>query len=69
MRLVVDSERCQGHNRCAVLAPDLFEIDDFGYAHAIGDRDLAPGQVERAQRAEAECPESAILVLIDDRAT
>ena len=28
MRVHVDQEKCQGHNRCVALAPDLFEVDD-----------------------------------------
>ena len=30
MRVKVNSELCQGHNRCYALAPDLFDVDDFG---------------------------------------
>ncbi len=34
MRVAVDPDRCQGHNRCHALAPALFDIDDYGYATA-----------------------------------
>ena len=37
MRITVDSEKCQGHNRCYSLAPELFDVDDYGYATEIGD--------------------------------
>ena len=33
MRVHVDSEKCQGHNRCYALAPELFDVDDLAYAH------------------------------------
>jgi len=61
MKIVVDPERCQGHNRCHALAPALFEIDDYGYATA------APGVVDpdlesAARLAAANCPEAAIAV-------
>ena len=61
MKIVVDPERCQGHNRCHALAPTLFEIDDLGYATA------APGPVDAdlesaARLAAANCPEAAIAV-------
>lgn len=32
MKIHIESATCQGHNRCAALAPDLFDIDDNGYA-------------------------------------
>ena len=28
----VIAEKCQGHNRCYALAPELFDVDDLGYA-------------------------------------
>lgn len=42
MRITVDSEKCQGHNRCYSLAPELFDVDDYGYATEIGDGQVAP---------------------------
>ncbi len=43
MKITVDTDRCQGHNRCHTLAPDLFDIDDLGYATASAAGDLSPG--------------------------
>ena len=28
MRIKVDTEKCQGHNRCYSLAPELFDIEN-----------------------------------------
>lgn len=64
-RLVVDPERCQGHNRCHALAPYLFAIDDLGFASAATDRVPAEA-LEQARLAVRNCPEFAIrLVRID----
>jgi ferredoxin len=60
MKITVDTDRCQGHNRCHALAPDLFDIDDLGYATASTTRDLSPSDEPRAQLAAANCPEHAI---------
>ena len=30
MRIRVDPDKCQGHNRCKALAPELFVLDRFG---------------------------------------
>lgn len=60
MRVRVNRERCQGHNRCYALAPDLFDVDELGYAGAIGDGQVAPDREEQARLAVANCPEHAI---------
>jgi ferredoxin len=30
MKIRVDPEKCQCHNRCKALAPELFVLDRFG---------------------------------------
>jgi ferredoxin len=60
VRVHVDQEKCQGHNRCYSLAPELFDVDDYGTAHEIGDGTVAPALEERARLAAANCPEYAI---------
>ncbi len=60
MRVQVDPERCQGHNRCYALAPELFDVDEYGLASAR-DEGMVPGELEdKARLAEANCPEFAI---------
>ncbi len=59
-RLLVDSDKCQGHNRCRLHIPDLIEIDDLGFAHAKGDGLVPPAQAEKARLAVRNCPEYAL---------
>jgi ferredoxin len=66
MRIHVEEEKCQGHNRCFVVAGELFELDDFGYAHEVGDGKVPPDQEENARRAVANCPEKAIQLFEDE---
>ena len=33
MRVRVDPDKCQGHNRCIVVAPEVFTADELGYSH------------------------------------
>ena len=42
MRIKVDSEKCEGHNRCYSIAPELFDVDDYGYATEKGDGTVPP---------------------------
>ena len=62
MRVEVDAEKCQGHNRCFALAPELFDVDDYGTAIVIGDGTVAPDLADKARLAAANCPEFAITV-------
>ena len=62
MRIHVDAEKCQGHNRCYALAPELFDVDDYGNAVVIGDGTVSPDLEEKARLAVANCPEFAITI-------
>jgi ferredoxin len=56
----VDPDRCQGHNRCKAVAPELFEVDGLGNGRAAGDGSVAPGLEGKAWRARDNCPEGAV---------
>jgi ferredoxin len=59
LRVRVDPERCVGHGRCYVLAPEIFGEDERG--HCRIDRRDVPAEHEAAARLGAEsCPEGAI---------
>jgi ferredoxin len=62
LRIHVDQDRCQGHARCKSLASELFELDEFGNAHEIGDGIVPKGLEDKAWLAQANCPEMAIEV-------
>ena len=62
MRVAVNTELCQGHNRCYALAPELFDVDDYGTAMVIGDGEVPSELEEKARLAAANCPEYAITV-------
>ena len=42
MKVHVDPDKCQGHNRCYAIAPELFDVDDLGQSHEIGDGEVPP---------------------------
>jgi ferredoxin len=62
MRVSIDAEKCQGHNRCYALAPELFDVDDYGQAVVIGDGDVPADLVDKARLALVNCPEFAITI-------
>lgn len=62
MKIAVDAQRCQGHARCYAIAPELFDIDDYGNATALNDGEVPAELESRARLAIANCPELAIRV-------
>jgi ferredoxin len=66
VKLRVDSDRCQGHTLCSMIAPDSFVLDDIeGHASAISE-EVPAGQEDVVREAAHSCPEQAILIS-DDR--
>ena len=62
MKVRVDSDRCQGHTLCSMIAPESFELDDIeGHASATNE-DVPPDQEDVVREAAHSCPEQAILI-------
>ena len=51
---------CQGHNNCSRIAPQLFELDEQGYAVVRLTAKLPVELEELAELAAENCPEGAI---------
>ena len=62
MHVKVDTSKCQGHNRCYALAPELFDVDDLGTAFVLNDGVVPDGLEAKARLAEKNCPEYAIVI-------
>ncbi len=60
MRVTVDSDLCEGYATCVGIAPDLFELDEWGYAQLKAAGELAPDQEGLARDSALECPMNAI---------
>lgn len=61
MKITVDDELCDGFGLCDGHAPDLFELDEDGYATARGDGTVPVDREPHARRAIAGCPAHAIV--------
>ena len=62
MKLVLDSTACQGYGLCQDAAPELVDLDDWGYAGLLGDGSVPSGQHDQANEAVAICPAAALRV-------
>ena len=65
VKIPFDRDLCQGHNRCYLLAPELFDVDDEGYAVLRVDGDVPDDLHRKAQLAADNCPEYAITLVED----
>ena len=63
MRIDFDRDACQGHNRCHLLAPELFDVDDEGYAVLTATGDVPDELTAKARLAADNCPEYAITLV------
>jgi ferredoxin len=55
----IDLGRCQGHGRCALLAPDVFDVDDSGHSVLLV-HDVPPDKLADVEEAVSTCPEQAL---------
>lgn len=60
MKVHVDSNLCQGHTICSMVAPQVFKLrDEDGHAYA-SESEVPEDQLELAREAVHSCPERAI---------
>lgn len=59
MKALIDMTKCSGHARCYQVDPDLFDIDDSGYA-LRPEFEIPADAEDRARDSAAACPERAI---------
>ncbi|NNH70859.1 ferredoxin [Nocardia uniformis] len=61
MKLSIDTKKCSGHARCFAVAPDVFDVDDSGYAVPI-DRAVDVPLDPAVEAGIAACPERSIVL-------
>ncbi len=59
MKVSVDSDRCGGHGVCTSLCPEMFSLNDNGYAE-VQQHVVPPALEESVKLAAQSCPEWAI---------
>ncbi|BBZ47772.1 ferredoxin [Mycobacterium parmense] len=66
MKVWVDSQRCQGHTLCAMIAPESFELSDIDGSSSAIDEVVPREYEEKVREAAQSCPEQAIMITDDD---
>jgi ferredoxin len=57
--LSIDASRCQGHGRCSLISPKIFDISDDGLGQVLVPEPESDDAAD-VKRAVENCPESAI---------
>jgi ferredoxin len=60
MKVKVDSAKCDGFGTCAAHAPNVFLLDEWGYAYVEGDGTVPENEEDLVRRAIIDCPVHAI---------
>ncbi|MGO9450678.1 MAG: ferredoxin [Candidatus Binataceae bacterium] len=64
MKIVIDPRLCEGNERCANAAPEIFEVRD-DKAHLLIERPSAH-LLDKIRLAVRMCPRQAISIIDDD---
>ena len=63
MKPYVDAAKCDGYGVCAQIAPNIFKLDDWGYAFLVEDKYFVQEEIDLIEQAVADCPNDAIGVV------
>src|SRR5262245_59713262 len=59
----VNPQLCAGHKVCNEICPEVFALDEFGYAYVEAGMESPPENLwEKVREAARQCPEDAIVV-------
>ena len=59
MDVSVDENLCQGHARCNLICPEVFDLDEAGFSVVIAPH-VPPEYEGKVKEAILNCPERAI---------
>lgn len=59
MKVTVDHDRCEGHGKCEMAAPEVFELRDDDLSYVKVD-DVSAELQSKVERAIRLCPRQAI---------
>jgi ferredoxin len=62
VRVEIDAGKCQGHGRCALIAPDYFDVDETGFGKVLA-AEIAEADRDDLYEAQFCCPEGAIILV------
>lgn len=64
LHVTVDDNRCCGYSTCHEICPEVFHLDDDGFAY-VEQSAVPDAYRDAAERAAKSCPEGAITISQD----
>lgn len=64
MKIVIDSDRCNGCAACEATAPEVFQLDDAGISTLLCE-EVPPDLEAVVKQAVEECPEEALTLVLE----
>lgn len=64
MRVVVDTDRCEGNAVCMKVCPEVFEVRDDDRAYVLV-RAVPPDLEAKVEAAVQRCPRQALMIVRD----
>lgn len=61
MKIKLNKSLCDGFGTCGAHAPNIFEIDEWGYAALKSDGSVPASELDNVKRAIIDCPVHAIV--------
>lgn len=62
MKVHVDPVKCDGFGLCNKILPEVFPLDEWGYAYTKDDNEVSSGQEDKTREAVHKCPVAAIVI-------
>ena len=62
MRVRVDPTQCDGYGKCNKVLPEMFKLDEFGYAQLDDAVDVPAGLEAKVREAADVCPSAAVII-------
>ena len=59
MKIIIDRDKCSGHNNCVSIAPNVFEVDDNFKAFVLDPKGDSDADILKAAKF---CPKLAIFL-------
>jgi ferredoxin len=66
MKVRVNYDLCEGHAKCVIAAPEVFELDDANDQSLVKVDRVPPSLSAKVTRAISLCPRAAITRLDED---